>query len=175
MYEAATALQGANNPIGAKELFNLTWQRQKAVLGPMDPATLSSLYCRGFNEISLGQYGEAEQTYRQMKLLYDNSPKTDLGVLSNLGYILNMQKQYPEAEVIARDLLPRLEERLGPASEQALGNISTMVEALAGQGEYQEARDFLDRGFNLLENLTADYPDEEIRAMRETGRLVEGN
>ena len=86
-----------------------------------------------------------------------------------------MQKQYPEAEVIARDLLPRLEERLGPASEQALGNISTMVEALAGQGEYQEARDFLDRGFNLLENLTADYPDEEIMAMRETGRMVEGH
>ena len=63
MHEAATALQAANSPNGAKELFNLTWQRQKAVLGPMDPATLSSLYCGGFNEISLGQYAEAEKTY----------------------------------------------------------------------------------------------------------------
>ena len=50
-----------------------------------------------------------------------------------------------------------------------------MVEALARQGRYQEAREFLDSGFSLLEDLTADYLDEEIRAMRETGRLVEGN
>jgi tetratricopeptide (TPR) repeat protein len=175
MHEAASALQATNNHTAAKELFNLTWQRQSAILGPSDPATLNSLYHRGLAEVNLGQFAEAEQTYRQMKLLYENMPKTDLGVLSNLAYILNIRKQYPEAEAIARDVLQRIQERLGEASEQALGNIRTMVEALAGQGRYQEARGFLDRGFKLLEGVTADYREEEIRCMREVERLVEGH
>jgi tetratricopeptide (TPR) repeat protein len=110
-----------------------------------------------------------------MAQLYENFPKTDLSVLSNLAYILNIRKQYPEAEAIARNILPLIQERLGEASEQALGNIRTMVEALAGQGRYQEARGFLDRGFKLLEGVTADYREEEIRCMREAERLVEGH
>jgi hypothetical protein len=110
-----------------------------------------------------------------MKLLYENTPITDLNVLSNLAYILNIGKQYPEAEAIARDILLRIQERLGEASEQALGNIRTMVEALAGQGKFQEAREFLDRGFKLLEGVTADCREEEIRCIREVERSVEGH
>jgi hypothetical protein len=76
-----------------------------------------------------------------MAQLYENLPKADLGVLSNLAYILNNLQKYPEAEAIAREILPRIQEQLGEASEQALGNIRTVVEALAGQGKYREAKE----------------------------------
>lgn len=72
-----------------------------------------------------------------------------------------------------RDLLPQVQKRKGAGSEQTLGSIRLLAEATVCQGQFEEAKEFLNIGFGLLDKVTAGYQEEELRPMRDVQRSVE--
>ena len=97
-----------------------------------------------------------------------------ISALSNLAWTYLQDGKPAEAEAISRDLpaLLRSTPLLGPGpSPQELGSRRSLMEALAKQGKYEEAKALNEEGYAVIAELAkgkfAKYEQEEIEAMDE--------
>ncbi len=124
----------------------------------------------------------AENDLWKKRYALGNDPEmkvpVSISALSNLSWIYLKAGKPAEAEAISRDLpaLLRSTPLLGPGpSPQELGSRRSLMEALAKQGKYEEAKKLNEEGYAVIAELAkgkfAKYEQEEIEAMDE----VKGN
>jgi len=147
-------------------------------LGPEHADTLAAMHTLGLVQSETGSAARAEQTWRKMLSIRERDrPHSALAVRSNLGFALVMQGKYAEAEEIARQLLPMLQERHGRDSPQALGTLRQLIEAVGAQRRDEEAKRLSEQGFALIGNMGKgkfkEYQQEELEAMQQAAAGLE--
>ncbi|KAH0371999.1 hypothetical protein KCU65_g1618, partial [Aureobasidium melanogenum] len=116
------------------------------------------------------QYDLAEETYRQILI----TNPSDLAASSNLISVLNFQHKYADAERIAMQILPLLQNHFGASSSQYLGCMRKLMESLVGQGKGGEERKLWKRGMELVATIgDEEVKKEESDAMEELGRKID--
>jgi len=119
------------------------------------------------------RYTAAEELWRSL-LRTSFTSNSDLAAMSNLIEVLNLQHKYPEAEILALELLPLLQRELGENSPRALGCLRKLMLSLVGQGRKEEAREVYTRGVELVASIE-DYGlrKDEGEAMHEMGQRID--
>lgn len=143
----------------------ITWRTTESLL-----AHLQNL--QGASEAAIARY-------RMLIAAWAARPSTkgrataDLGSMNNLCEILAQHNQLAEAEKLTRALIPLEEDhpRLGKNSPQVLGARRKLMEVLAKQGRYDEAKVLNEEGYRIIDTMKdgpfAGYEEEEIEAMDE--------
>ena len=87
--------------------------------------------------------------------------------------MLNKQGKYAEAEEVLRGLLPLLQNRMGMDSPQSLGCMRHLMEAVGGQGRWEEAREMCEEGLGLVDGMGGEEKGAEMEAMTEMEKKIE--
>jgi hypothetical protein len=133
---------------------------------------ISALFPLAMLQTESHHYTAAESTWRT--LLSTTLPsQPDLAAMSNLIDVLNLQHRYSEADTLAVELLPVIQNKLGENSPQSLGCMRKLMLSLVEQGKGVEAREVLQKGVELVGTISdEDVNKEEQDAMREmAGRI----
>jgi len=148
--------------------------QQSIASGATDSAILNLMCTQGLMQDELNDHAGAEQTWRQM--LHLSTAKPELGDYAitaehNLAFSLLKGGKHVEAEQLSLELQTVLDEKIGRDSPQALGGRRRMIEVVAKQGRYEEAKKLTGEGFGLVEGMGsgkfAGYQDDERQAMQD--------
>jgi hypothetical protein len=93
--------------------------------------------------------------------------------MSNLGWVLNKEGKYIEAEVVLKQLLPDLQTRFGEDDPRTLGCLRHLMEAVGGQGRIEEALEMNKKGIELVTSMTGEHQADELKAMNGVGAQLE--
>ncbi|KAI9810839.1 MAG: hypothetical protein M1827_006046 [Pycnora praestabilis] len=158
-----------------EELLSRTIATKKDTLGPEHADTLNTMHALAMVQTELDEDDRAEKTYRKMLEAYEKTggPNRAFAVMNNLAFVLNRQGKYAEAEQILRKLLPPLQERGGRDTPQALGCMRKLMEAVGGQGRYEEAKEINVEGFELVGKMDGEERPAEMEAMEEVKLQLE--
>ena len=116
------------------------------------PKTLLDCDLPGWQHLMLGiatmekLLGNIDGEEKILRTMVDNSPKGNLSALFNLSSVVESRGEYPEAEEMAREVLPWMQshELLGNDSPQALKCKRILIQAIWKQGRYSEARKLIE-------------------------------
>lgn len=120
----------------------------------------------------LENYAEEEVLVREM---YDKAVDHNkkMSALHSLSTIMEKTERYPEAEGMAREVLPWMQahELLGRDSPQALSCMRVLASSIWKQKRYEEAGEWMDRYGRMVEGMGSGkfgkYRDSEMRAYLE--------
>lgn len=128
----------------------------------------------GFSTIEhyLKNYDEEERIVREM---YENGPdgSKNMSALHNLSAVMEQTGRYPEAEHMAREVLPWLEghELLGEGSPQSLGCMRCLARSTWKQARYTDAEEWIDKCRRTVEAMPGGrfekYQDDEKKQLEE--------
>ena len=171
-YQLALNFSNEANFQAAEELFRHNLAAKQNVLGATHVDTLATMHYLGIAQTELGHYADGEKTYRELIPLYEK-PAALLAARSNLGWVLNKEGKYSEAEIVLRGLLPQLQERFAEDDPRVLGCLRHLMEVVGGQGRVDEALEMNKKGMELVTKITGEYQADELKAMKEIGVQLE--
>lgn len=174
-------------------------KKRREALGAENENTLNIIHVLGNVYLQLREYEQAEDLYRQRFVIDEKlyGVDTSWAMMSNLGFVLNKQGRYAEAEGIQRRLLPLMQsgfkedspqvqmckddkrrkmfrDGLGRESPQALGCLRQMIESSAGHGKYEDARNLNAEGLEIVKSIRLDSPyrANELMEMEKMGEMI---
>jgi tetratricopeptide (TPR) repeat protein len=171
-YKLAVEFFNEGNFQASEELLRHNLVAKKNVLGTTHADTLATMHYLGLSQTELGHFVDGEKTYRELIPLYEK-PAASLAARSNLGWVLNKEGKYSEAEVLLTDLLPGLQERFAEDDPRVLGCLRHLMEAVGGQGKFEEAQEVNRRGMELVTKMTGDHQAAELQAMTDVSAQLE--
>jgi len=172
-YKIAINFSEKGNHKAAEELFRHNLSARQNVLGKSHADTLATMHNLGLAQVELGHFEAGEATYRELVPLYEK-PAASLGARSNLGWVLNKEGKYSEAEVVLKGLLPDLQERFADDDPRVLGCLRHLMEAIGGQGRIDEALEMNRKGMESVSKMAGEHQVTELEAMKEMGAQLEG-
>lgn len=171
-YKLALHFSSEGNYKAAKELLCHNLAARRGILGKSHAETLATMHYLGLVETNLGYYAAGEAIYRELIPLYEK-PAASLGARSNLGWVLNKEGKYTEAELSLRQLLPDLKERFGEDDPRTLGCLRHLIEAVGRQGRIEEALEMNKGGMDVVTSMTGEHRADELKAMKDVGAQLE--
>lgn len=139
--------------------------------------TLFALYNVAYAQLEQHSYENSEHTWRKLSKVSKTSNAEsfvqNLGAESNLGFVLNKQQKYQEAEEVLAAVLPKMTALFHDNDPRLLGCIRHLIEALAGQEKMEEARELWLRGMEMAKTAQAPHTVAEIEAMMEVHEMIE--
>jgi tetratricopeptide (TPR) repeat protein len=171
-YKIAISFSEKGNYKTAEELLRHNLSARQNVLGTTHADTLVTMHYLGIAQTELGNFEDGEATYRELIPLYEK-PAASLGARSNLGWVLNKEGKYSEADEVLRGLLPDLQERFAGDDPRILGCLRHLMEAVGGQGRIDEALEMNKTGMALVTKMTGEHQVAELEVMKEVGAQLE--
>ncbi|MET9669074.1 FxSxx-COOH system tetratricopeptide repeat protein [Streptomyces sp. NPDC006475] len=168
--------------VEAKELDEVTLERQQAVLGESHPHTYMTTSGLAMDLGTLGQYGRAMELATEAhegfsQIFHESHPRT-LAAANNLALNLRMVGQYARAREIDQDVFDRRTEVLGPEHPYTLSSAMNLARDLREIGRYEDSVTLLSRTYELYkEQLGRTFPGTLAAAkslavsLRRAGRL----
>ncbi|MFI1017266.1 FxSxx-COOH system tetratricopeptide repeat protein [Streptomyces sp. NPDC020965] len=138
--------------VEAKELDEITLERQQRVLGPTHPHTYMTTSGLAMDLGTLGQYGRAMELATEAhdgfsQIFHESHPRT-LAAANNLALNLRMVGQYARAREIDQEVFDRRTEVLGPEHPYTLSSAASLARDLREVGRYEESVTLLARTYD---------------------------
>ncbi|MFF0449181.1 FxSxx-COOH system tetratricopeptide repeat protein [Streptomyces sp. NPDC004609] len=140
--------------VEAKELDEVTLERQRKVLGPTHPHTYMTTSGLAMDLGTLGQYSRAMELATEAhegfsQIFHESHPRT-LAAANNLALNLRMVGQYSRAREIDQEVFDRRTEVLGPEHPYTLSSATSLARDLREVGRYEDSVNLLARTYDLL-------------------------
>ncbi|WP_149180610.1 FxSxx-COOH system tetratricopeptide repeat protein [Streptomyces sp. TRM49041] len=150
-FHLSNILRSQGRYVEARNLDQVTLERQRAVLGPSHPHTYMTTSGLAMDLGTLGDYGramelatEAHEGFQQ--IFHESHPRT-LAAANNLALNLRMVGQYARAREIDQDVFDRRTEVLGPDHPYTLSSATSLARDLREVGRYEESVALLSRTY----------------------------
>jgi serine/threonine protein kinase len=136
------------DPKGAAELSGERYELLAKGLGPGNPLTAGAKILWARQRADAGELpAAAQQVLEAMAIIRQGYLPSSMNLwfaLSSSAHVMNQARRYPEAESLAREMLPILEANHLPANDGRRGeSLLELGKALYGQKKDREARDVL--------------------------------
>jgi cellulose biosynthesis protein BcsQ/tetratricopeptide (TPR) repeat protein len=140
--------------VEARELDEVTLERQRKVLGPTHPHTYMTTSGLAMDLGTLGQYARAMELATEAhegfsQIFHESHPRT-LAAANNLALNLRMVGRYARAREIDQDVFDRRTEVLGAEHPYTLSSATSLARDLREVGRYEDSVDLLSRTYDLL-------------------------
>ncbi|MGW0777885.1 FxSxx-COOH system tetratricopeptide repeat protein [Streptomyces sp. NPDC002835] len=181
-FHLSNILRSQGRYVEAKELDEVTLERQRAVLGPTHPHTYMTTSGLAMDLGTLGDYGQAMELATEAhegfsQIFHESHPRT-LAAANNLALNLRMVGQYARAREIDQEVFDRRTEVLGPEHPYTLSSAMNLARDLREVGRYEDSVAVLSRTYDLYkEQLGRTFPGTLAAAkslavsLRRAGRL----
>ncbi|KUJ13655.1 uncharacterized protein LY89DRAFT_784541 [Mollisia scopiformis] len=163
-----TLLQQNEFSLAEELLFNCYKAKVSASNGKPNADILATKYNIAYAQLKRDAFAESEKSWKEiLNTVLDSDKKVlpNLGAKSNLGYTLNKQGKFEEAEPVLTDLLPEMKERFHESNPRVLGCMRHLMEALVGQGKVEEAMMLNEKGSELVGKCEEQHKEAEREAM----------
>ncbi|ATW47775.1 FxSxx-COOH system tetratricopeptide repeat protein [Streptomyces peucetius] len=181
-FHLSNILRSQGRYVEAKELDEVTLDRQRAVLGPTHPHTYMTTSGLAMDLGTLGDYGKAMELATEAhegfsQIFHESHPRT-LAAANNLALNLRMVGQYARAREIDQEVFDRRTEVLGPEHPYTLSSAMNLARDLREVGRYEDSVAVLSRTYDVYkEQLGRAFPGTLAAAkslavsLRRAGRL----
>ncbi|WP_338675659.1 FxSxx-COOH system tetratricopeptide repeat protein [Streptomyces sp. SCSIO 30461] len=137
----------------AKELDEVTLERQQAVLGQSHPHTYMTTSGLAMDLGALGEYGRAMELATEAhdgfsQIFHESHPRT-LAAANNLALNLRMVGKYARARELDQDVFDRRTEVLGPEHPYTLSSATSLARDLREVGHYEDSVTLLARTYEV--------------------------
>ncbi|GAA4925876.1 FxSxx-COOH system tetratricopeptide repeat protein [Streptomyces coeruleoprunus] len=150
-FHLSNILRSQGRYVEARELDEVTLERQRAVLGPSHPHTYMTTSGLAMDLGTLGHYGramelatEAHEGFQQ--IFHESHPRT-LAAANNLALNLRMVGQYARAREIDQEVFDRRTEVLGPDHPYTLSSATSLARDLREVGRWEDSVALLSRTY----------------------------
>ncbi|MER6997314.1 FxSxx-COOH system tetratricopeptide repeat protein [Streptomyces sp. NPDC000410] len=149
--------------VEARELGEVTLERQRTVLGASHPHTYMTTSGLAMDLGALGQYGKAMELATEAhdgfsQIFHESHPRT-LAAANNLALNLRMVGQYARAREKDQDVFDRRTEVLGPEHPYTLSSATSLARDLREVGRYEDSVSLLSRTYDTYkETLGRAFP-----------------
>jgi len=138
--------------VEAEELFRLTYEKQKKILGMEHPDTMYTLNGLAVSLWRQDEYKEAEKYHREaleieLRVFGDDDPST-IRSLVNLGTVLYFQSRLDEAEECLREGLAKDYKVFGPDHPESLSTMNNLGLVMEAKGNLGEAIELYQKAAN---------------------------
>ncbi|MFE9629714.1 FxSxx-COOH system tetratricopeptide repeat protein [Streptomyces sp. NPDC006463] len=152
-FHLSNILRSQGRFVEAKELDEVTLERQRSVLGPSHPHTYMTTSGLAMDLGALGRYGEAMELATAAheglgQIFHEAHPRT-LAAANNLALNLRMVGRYARAREIDQEVLHRRTEVLGPNHPYTLSSAQNLARDLREVGRYEDSVQLLSRTYEL--------------------------
>ncbi|MEU3602851.1 FxSxx-COOH system tetratricopeptide repeat protein [Streptomyces sp. NPDC006798] len=153
-FHLSNIMRSQGRYVEAKELDEVTLERQREVLGPTHPHTYMTTSGLAMDLGTLGQYGKAMELATEAhegfsQIFHESHPRT-LAAANNLALNLRMVGQYARARELDQDVFDRRTEVLGPLHPYTLSSATSLARDLREVGRYEDSVVLLARTYDLL-------------------------
>ncbi|MFG3499383.1 FxSxx-COOH system tetratricopeptide repeat protein [Streptomyces sp. NPDC047928] len=150
-FHLSNILRSQGRYVEARELDEVTLERQRAVLGPSHPHTYMTTSGLAMDLGTLGQYGRAMELATEAhegfsQIFHESHPRT-LAAANNLALNLRMVGQYARAREIDQDVFDRRTEVLGADHPYTLSSATSLARDLREVGRYEDSVALLSRTY----------------------------
>ncbi|RST18641.1 tetratricopeptide repeat protein [Streptomyces sp. WAC05374] len=151
-FHLSNILRSQGRYVEARELDEVTLERQRAVLGRSHPHTYMTTSSLAMDLGALGQYGRAMELATEAhegfsQIFHDSHPRT-LAAANNLALNLRMVGQYSRAREIDQEVFDRRTEVLGPEHPYTLSSATSLARDLREVGRYEDSVALLSRTYD---------------------------
>jgi hypothetical protein len=151
-FHLSNILRSQGRYVEARELDEVTLERQRAVLGRSHPHTYMTTSSLAMDLGALGQYGRAMELATEAhegfsQIFHDSHPRT-LAAANNLALNLRMVGQYSRAREIDQEVFDRRTEVLGPEHPYTLSSAASLARDLREVGRYEDSVTLLARTYD---------------------------
>ncbi|WP_299537581.1 FxSxx-COOH system tetratricopeptide repeat protein [uncultured Streptomyces sp.] len=138
--------------VEARELDEITLERQRTVLGPEHPHTYMTTSSLATDLGMLGDYSKAIELATEAhegfgQIFHDGHPRT-LAAANNLALNLRLIGQYSRAREIDQEVYDRRSEVLGPEHPYSLASGMNLARDLRDVGRYEDSVTLLSRTYD---------------------------
>lgn len=150
-FHLSNILRSQGRYVEARELDEVTLERQRVVLGPSHPHTYMTTSGLAMDLGTLGQYGKAMELATEAhegfsQIFHESHPRT-LAAANNLALNLRMVGHYARAREIDQDVFDRRTEVLGPEHPYTLSSATSLARDLREVGRYEDSVGLLSRTY----------------------------
>ncbi|QGV81389.1 FxSxx-COOH system tetratricopeptide repeat protein [Streptomyces ficellus] len=162
-FHLSNILRSQGRYVEARDLDEVTLERQRAVLGRSHPHTYMTTSSLAMDLGALGQYGRAMELATEAhegfsQIFHDSHPRT-LAAANNLALNLRMVGQYSRAREIDQEVFDRRTEVLGPEHPYTLSSATSLARDLREVGRYEDSVTLLSRTYDIYkETLGRAFP-----------------
>ncbi|MGW1764755.1 FxSxx-COOH system tetratricopeptide repeat protein [Streptomyces sp. NPDC002073] len=151
-FHLSNILRSQGRYVEAKELDEVTLERQRNALGASHPHTYMTTSGLAMNLGALGQYGKAMELATEAhegfsQIFHEAHPRT-LAAANNLALNLRMVGQYARAREIDQEVFDRRTEVLGPEHPYTLSSAQNLARDLREVGRYEDSVQLLSRAYD---------------------------
>ncbi|WP_455354625.1 FxSxx-COOH system tetratricopeptide repeat protein [Streptomyces sp. SYSU K217416] len=185
-FHLSNILRSQGRYVEARELDEVTLERQREALGPSHPHTYMTTSGLAMDLGTLGEYGRAIELAREAhegfsQIFHESHPRT-LAAANNLALNLRMVGQYSRAREIDQDVFDRRTEVLGPEHPYTLSSATSLARDLREVGRYEDSVTLLSRTYTVYkQQLGKSFPGTLSAAkslavsLRRAGRLEDAH
>ncbi|MEU5975278.1 FxSxx-COOH system tetratricopeptide repeat protein [Streptomyces sp. NPDC047315] len=153
-FHLSNIMRSQGRYVEAKDLDEVTLERQRKVLGPTHPHTYMTTSGLAMDLGTLGQYARAMELATEAhegfsQIFHESHPRT-LAAANNLALNLRMVGQYARARELDQDVFDRRTEVLGPTHPYTLSSATSLARDLREVGRYEDSVALLSRTYDLL-------------------------
>ncbi|MDN3293486.1 FxSxx-COOH system tetratricopeptide repeat protein [Streptomyces ficellus] len=150
-FHLSNILRSQGRYVEARELDEVTLERQREVLGPSHPHTYMTTSGLAMDLGTLGEYGRAMELATEAhegfsEIFHESHPRT-LAAANNLALNLRMVGQYARAREIDQEVFDRRTEVLGPDHPYTLSSATSLARDLREVGRYEDSVALLSRTY----------------------------
>ncbi|MEV6650700.1 FxSxx-COOH system tetratricopeptide repeat protein [Streptomyces sp. NPDC051219] len=152
-FHLSNILRSQGRYVEARELDEVTLERQREALGASHPHTYMTTSGLAMDLGTLGEYGRAIELAREAhegfsQIFHESHPRT-LAAANNLALNLRMVGQYARAREIDQDVFDRRTEVLGPEHPYTLSSATSLARDLREVGRYEDSVSLLSRTYDV--------------------------
>lgn len=162
-FHLSNILRSQGRYVEAKDLDEVTLERQRVVLGASHPHTYMTTSGLAMDLGTLGEYGRAMELATEAhegfsQIFHESHPRT-LAAANNLALNLRMVGQYARAREIDQEVFDRRTEVLGPEHPYTLSSAMNLARDLREVGRYEDSVSVLSRTYEVYkEQLGRAFP-----------------
>ncbi|MFF9865555.1 FxSxx-COOH system tetratricopeptide repeat protein [Streptomyces sp. NPDC013953] len=155
-FHLSNILRSQGRYVEARELDEVTLERQREVLGPSHPHTYMTTSGLAMDLGTLGEYGRAMELATEAhegfsQIFHEAHPRT-LAAANNLALNLRMVGQYARAREIDQEVFDRRTEVLGPEHPYTLSSATSLARDLREVGRYDDSVTLLSRTYEIYKD-----------------------
>ncbi|MFJ8587183.1 FxSxx-COOH system tetratricopeptide repeat protein [Streptomyces sp. NPDC093595] len=155
-FHLSNILRSQGRYVEARELDEVTLERQRAVLGASHPHTYMTTSGLAMDLGTLGEYGRAMELATEAhegfsQIFHEAHPRT-LAAANNLALNLRMVGQYARAREIDQEVFDRRTEVLGPEHPYTLSSATSLARDLREVGRYDDSVTLLSRTYAIYKD-----------------------
>ncbi|MET9802686.1 FxSxx-COOH system tetratricopeptide repeat protein [Streptomyces sp. NPDC006368] len=155
-FHLSNILRSQGRYVEARELDEVTLERQRDVLGASHPHTYMTTSGLAMDLGTLGEYGRAMELATEAhegfsQIFHEAHPRT-LAAANNLALNMRMVGQYARAREIDQEVFDRRTEVLGPEHPYTLSSATSLARDLREVGRYEDSVTLLSRTYDIYKN-----------------------